>query len=81
MQVLRSPKEAKFILSLPICRKSTLMHFEEWIDERSARAWLAQCGLTVDREEVVFPVAKTDFFADKIEGNFRNYVSLCSKPR
>ena len=79
LTVERAPNDARFILSLPICPNPTKMHFIEFLTRDDSLAWLRDCGLHVEVENVVEPIPTTDFFAARIKGGFRNSMVLCRK--
>jgi hypothetical protein len=74
----QSPKESKFILSLPIGEKIP-SHTIFWLDDVEAVEWLRKSGLSVIKSEKVFINHKVDLFADKLNEEFYNLVVLCEK--
>jgi 2-polyprenyl-3-methyl-5-hydroxy-6-metoxy-1,4-benzoquinol methylase len=79
--VSAAPTDSFFILSLPICKNPTPMHFIEFLDDEAAIKWLESSGLTVVDSVAAVPNPEVDYFASLIDGGFRNLVVLCCKVR
>jgi len=81
MLISRSPKDATFIFSIPICPLRGLegFHFMEWLTDAEARGWLTTAGLVVLDDGIAQPNPAVDFFAELNFGSFYNYLALCRK--
>ncbi len=73
-----SPKNAKFILSLPI-GPLVPAHTISWNTKEEAVEWLNKCGLKVLELDKVYINPKVDLFAEKLNREFYNLIVLCSK--
>lgn len=76
--VADSPKNAQFILSLPICSMEGIehVHFIEWLTDEDAKKWLEDRGLRVENQEKTAPT-ETDVWAEGVD--FYNLVVRCTK--
>ena len=74
----KSPKNAKFIFSLPIC-KLMGMHTIAWETVESAKNWLSVHGLEIEQEKIVSPNKDIDLFSNDLDGSIADFYSLCSK--
>ena len=72
-----SPKNSKFLLSLPICPPIP-SHNIFWKTKEDAKVWLNKLGLFIEVEKEVHVNPKVDLFAEDLDELF-NYVVLCSK--
>lgn len=73
-----SPKNAKFIISLPI-GPIYPCHYMEWINDKEAVDWLTQCGLKIDRKKLVYTNPSVDLFAEQLASDYHDLYVLCSK--
>ena len=76
--VKKSPKTAKFIVSIPIGSIMPI-HYMAWHSDQEALDWLAKCGLIVEQQKSVFVNPEFDLFADQVEPDFHDLYALCSK--
>lgn len=73
-----SPKDSKFIISLPIGPLFP-RHYMEWKTDEEGKKWLEECGLDVESETKIFVNPKVDLFADQIDPNYHDLYVLCNK--
>ena len=76
--VSSSPKDSKFILSLPI-GPAVPCHYIEFKDKNTAIKWLEDSGLKIEESKDVFINPKVDLFATDLDEEFYNFIVLCSK--
>ncbi len=76
--VSSSPKDAKFILSLPI-GPAVPSHYIEFREKEAAIKWLDHVGLKVDDSRDIYVKPEVDLFAVDIDVSFFDYFVLCSK--
>jgi len=77
MIIKKSPKNSKFILSLPICPLIP-SHYIAWENNDEAISWLKECGLKIEFAKEVHVNPKVDLFAEDLNDPY-NYIILCSK--
>jgi hypothetical protein len=73
-----SPKNSKFILSLPI-GPAVPSHYIEFKDKETAIRWLENSNLKIEESKDVFVNPKVDLFASDLDDEFYNFIVLCSK--
>ena len=73
-----APKNASFILSLPIGPKVPI-HPISWNNEEDAEKWLNKCGLKIINKKEMRVNPNVDLFVDKFEKEFYNIAVLCNK--
>lgn len=73
-----SPKNSKFIVSLPI-GPIFPRHYMEWKTDAEGKKWLDECGLEIESQEKIFVNPKVDLFADQIDPNYHDLYTLCVK--
>lgn len=76
--VSSSPKDSKFIFSLPI-GPAVPVHYIDFKNEEKAIRWLENSGLKVVESKSVFVNPKVDLFASEFKEEFYNFIVLCSK--
>jgi hypothetical protein len=78
MLVNKSPKTAKFIVSLPI-GPIFPRHFMAWHNDQEALDWLEKCGLSIEQQKSVFVKPEVDLFADQLAPDYHDLYILGSK--
>lgn len=73
-----SPKDAKFIISLPI-GPIFPRHYMAWATQEVGEKWLETCGLKIEAQRKVFVNPKVDLFADQIDSDYHDLYALCTK--
>jgi 2-polyprenyl-3-methyl-5-hydroxy-6-metoxy-1,4-benzoquinol methylase len=73
-----SPKNSKFILSLPI-GPAVPSHHIEFKNKEIAIKWLENSGLKIKESKDVFVNPKVDLFATDLSKKFYNFIVLCNK--
>jgi len=73
-----SPKDAKYILSIPI-GPIVPCHYIEFKEKKSAIKWLKEVGLKVEKSKEVFVNPEVDLFAINLDEKFYNLIVLCNK--
>lgn len=76
--VATTPKEAKFIFSLPI-GDIIPAHYIEWLTDIAAIKWLESCGLEVVTQKLVYVNLDVDLFAEPLGKNHHNLIVLAEK--
>lgn len=76
--VQHSPKNAYFLLSLPIGPKIP-MHTIAWETLKEADVWIEKCGLKLLAYNKVRTNPEVDLFASEVSEGFLNYIVLCNK--
>lgn len=73
-----SPKNAKFILSLPV-GPWVPVHTISWNTPEDVKKWLDECGLKISKMSEVHVNKEVDLFAEQFEKDFYNLIVLCNK--
>lgn len=73
-----SPKNAQFIISLPIGPLFP-RHYLAWENDKEGIDWLKQCGLQIKTQKNVFVNPEVDLFAEQIASNYHDLYTLCEK--
>lgn len=76
--VNKSPKDSKYILSIPIGPKVPA-HEIGWSSEEEVIKWLKDCGLKIKESKKVFINPEVDLFADQLDKEFYNIIVSCNK--
>ncbi len=76
--VRSSPKNANFIMSLPI-GPIIPSHYIAWSTDQEAIDWLSFCGLKIQLSKKIYTNPKVDLFANEPDFNVYNLFALCSK--
>lgn len=79
--ISQAENNSKFIFALPICSKDSIkkMHSIEWRKVEDALEWLKNCGLEVERYELITPNKEVDIFAFIYDRTFENLIVRCRK--
>ena len=76
--VEESPRDSKFIFSLPIGPIMSV-HTINWDTEEEAVKWLEGSGLRAVNPEKAFINKEVDLFAEQIKEEFYNLIVICEK--
>lgn len=73
-----SPKDAKFIISLPI-GSIFPRHYMAWETQEVGERWLETCGLRIEAQEKIFVNPDVDLFSEQIDSNYHDLYAFCAK--
>ncbi len=73
-----SPRDAKFILSLPVGPKVPV-HTISWNTDKEILDWLGKCGLKINNSTKAYINPEIDLFAEQLDEEFYNLVVECGK--
>ena len=75
-----SPKNSKFIFSIPIA-ELTPVHTVTWHSMTEAEEWFEKCGLNVIKIKEIEMNPKVDLFAESVKGGSRATIVKCEKKK